>query len=211
MNTDKSPDWNSSVFIGAQSVAKHFCDFIRVDSCRFVDHPFSDIVTPMRKRHALATVLVVGGSMVLAYAQTTQPVQPAKDVLDTMLKPNGQTSARPLQPISNGPTIDKTTGAAAIAPGAQPINTLREGSYIVDRVGRLLKGSDNQGWEFAFEADGQALKDPPVVVLPNLKLMLMEDQIKETRRDLKFRITGMVTEYRGRNYVLLDKVVVVGD
>jgi hypothetical protein len=28
---------------------------------------------------------------------------------------------------------------------------------------------------------------------------------------LHFRITGMVTEYKGRNYVLLDKVVVVPD
>ena len=62
-----------------------------------------------------------------------------------------------------------------------------------------------------FEADGKALKDPPVVVLPNLKLQLMEDQIKQTNRDLKFRVTGMVTEYRGRNYVLLDKVVVVSE
>ncbi len=165
----------------------------------------------MRKRHALATLLVVGGSMVLAYAQTTQPVQPAQDVLNDMLKPNGQTSARPLQPMNTPPAVDKTTGQGAVAPGAQPLNTLREGSYIVDRVGRLLKVADTNDWEFAFESDGQALKDPPVVVLPNLKLMLMEDQIKETRRDLKFRITGMVTEYRGRNYVLLDKVVVVGD
>ncbi len=149
--------------------------------------------------------------MMLAYAQTTQPVQPAKDVLDNMLKPTGQNAARPLQPSTGGPQVDATTGAAAIAPGAPQLNVMREGSYIVDRVGRLTKGPDSTGSEFAFEADGQAMKDPPVVILPNLKLMLMEDQIKETRRDLKFRVTGMVTEYRGRNYVLLEKVVVVSE
>ncbi|MGC3945402.1 MAG: hypothetical protein QM762_12960 [Chryseolinea sp.] len=101
--------------------------------------------------------------------------------------------------------------AQATAPNAPKLNVLREGSYIVDRIGRLSKTSDPQQWEFAFESDGQALKDPPVVVLPNLKLMMMEDQLKETRRDLKFRVTGMVTEYRGRNYVLLEKVVVVAE
>jgi hypothetical protein len=149
--------------------------------------------------------------MVLAYAQTTQPVEPARDVLSDMLRPTGQTNARPLQPAGGAPAVDATSGTGAIAPGAPQLNVMREGSYIVDRVGRLTKSSEGQGWEFMFEADGQALKDPPVVVLPNLKLMLMEDQLKETRRDLKFRVTGMVTEYRGRNYVLLEKVVVVSE
>jgi hypothetical protein len=161
-----------------------------------------------------ATVLVVGGSMVLTVAQTTQPagsVPPAKDVLNEMLKPNGASSARPLQPIQNGPAVDARSGAGSVAPGAPAVSLLREGSYVVDRVGRLSRLPDTQQWEFAFESDGQALKDPPMVVLPNLKLMLMEDQLKETRRDLKFRITGQVTEYRGRNHVLLEKVVVMSE
>jgi hypothetical protein len=166
----------------------------------------------MQKRHALATALVVGGSMVLAYAQTTQPITPAKDVLNNMLQPTGTTgSARPLQPGSAGPAVDASTGAGAIAPNAPQLNVIREGSYIVDRLGRLSQAAEGQGMEFVFESDGQALRDPPVVVLPNLKLMLMEDQIKETRRSLKFRVSGMVTEYRGRNYVLLEKVVVVSE
>lgn len=165
----------------------------------------------MHKRHALATLLVLGGSIVLTYAQTTQSLPSARDRLDDMLKPTTQTSARPLQPANGGPETDRTTGTGAIVPGAPTLNVLREGSFIVDRVGRLTRASDGQGWEFTFEADGQALRDPPVLVLPNLKLMLMEDQLKETRRDLKFRVTGMVTEYRGRNYILLEKVVVLSD
>lgn len=150
--------------------------------------------------------------MVLAYAQTTQPIAPAKDVLNNMLAPSsGSGSARPLQPGTAGPATDASTGAGAVAPNAPQMNVIREGSYIVDRLGRLAQSTGGQGWEFVFEADGQALRDPPVVVLPNLKLMLMEDQIKETRRSLKFRVSGMVTEYRGRNYVLLEKVVVVSE
>jgi hypothetical protein len=52
------------------------------------------------------------------------------------------------------------------------------------------------------------MQDPPVIVLPNLKLMQMEQALKGTNRDLRFRITGMVTEYNGRNYILIEKAVV---
>jgi hypothetical protein len=55
------------------------------------------------------------------------------------------------------------------------------------------------------------MKDPPLVVLPNLKLMAMENAVTGSSRDLRFRISGTVTEYKGRNYILLDKVVVVPD
>lgn len=160
---------------------------------------------------ATATTIALAGSMMLAVAQTTQPIAPAKDVLSDMLRPTGADQARPLQPISGERVIDKTTGAAAVAPNAPQVIVMREGNFIVDRTGRLKKGTDGASWELTFESDGKAMIDPPVVVLPNLKLQIMEDQIKQTSRDLKFRVTGMVTEYRGRNYVLLDKVVVVSE
>jgi hypothetical protein len=170
----------------------------------------------MRKLQVLAAVTVIGGSMAFAQAQAAPPPAPttqpdAKTTLDNMLRPTTADSARPLQPMTTPIPVDKTTGAAAVAPGAQPLNVLREGSYIVDRTGRLTRGADGQSWEFTLEADNQAMKDPPLVVLPNLKLMLMEDQIKETRRDLKFRVTGMITEYRGRNYVMFVKFIVLSD
>ena len=64
--------------------------------------------------------------------------------------------------------------------------------------------------EFTFESDGKTLQDPPLIILPNLKLMAMERASEALRdRDVRFRVTGMLTEYKGRNYVLLDKVVVV--
>jgi hypothetical protein len=88
---------------------------------------------------------------------------------------------------------------------------LREGTFIVDRTGRLSSGADGQGWEFTFESDGRAMRDPPLIILPNLKLMAMEAAIRNNTRDLRFRVTGMVTEYGGRNYILLEKVVVVPD
>src|SRR5439155_10711531 len=125
----------------------------------------------------------------------------AGDVLDQMLRPSGA-NARPLQPLPDVTPADRTTGASAVAPGAQQLNVVREGTFIVDRTGRLTKTADGQQYEFTFDADGRTMKDPPVVILPNLKLMAMENAVSGSNRDLHFRITGMVTEYRGRNYVL---------
>ena len=62
-----------------------------------------------------------------------------------------------------------------------------------------------------YDADGKAMRDPPVIVLPNMKLMLMENALSTSGRDLRFRVTGMLTAYRGRNYIMLEKVVVIPD
>jgi hypothetical protein len=128
-------------------------------------------------------------------------------MLQQMLR-SPQQEARPLRPAQGG-GMDATSGANAVAPGAPSVSIQREGTSVVDRVGRLARSGDAQQWEFVFEADGQALSDPPVIILPNLKLMAMEDAVGGSRRDLRFRVTGDLTEYRGRNYLLLRKVLVM--
>ena len=130
--------------------------------------------------------------------------------LSTMLRAPAK-PAQPITPVTEPPAIDVTSGGFAIAPAAPSVAVMREGTTIVDRIGRLTRGTDGNTMEFTFESDGKTLKDPPVVIIPNLKLMSMEDAIKNSSRDLRFRITGTVTEYRGRNYVLVDKVVVDSD
>ena len=77
------------------------------------------------------------------------------------------------------------------------------------KPGTINRTADGQHWEFAFDADARAMKDPPVIVLPNLWLMAMEQASKGSSRTLRFRVTGMVTEYNGRNYILLEKVFVL--
>lgn len=158
------------------------------------------------------TAAIVLGTAAACFGQTTQPatqpaVVPAEQMLDQMLRtPAG--SARPLQPVPDAPAVDRTTGAGSVSPGADAMPVMREGTFLIDRLGRLTRSSDGSWYEFVFEADGKALRDPPVFILPNLKLMAIESAVKSSSRDLRFRITGMVTEYNGRNYVLLDKVVV---
>lgn len=142
---------------------------------------------------------------------TTQPsAMPPGQLLDQMLRPSGASSAQPLKPIANLPVVDQTSGRS-VAPNAPLVNLRREGEYIPDRTGRLTVAADGQSMEFTFDSDGKTLLDPPMLILPNLKLMQMENAVSSARRDLKFRVSGQVTEYKGRNYILLDKIVVVPD
>ena len=161
-----------------------------------------------------AAITVVLSFASLTGAQTTKPAPTTKpagttaeQMLNQMLAPNAD-GTRPIPPAPGGAN-DATTGAGAVAPGAPTVTVMREGSLIVDRTGRFVRNNDGQQWEFVFDADGRALQDPPVVILPNLTMMAMENYATGTSRELRFRITGEVTEYRGRNYVLLRKAVVM--
>ncbi len=120
-------------------------------------------------------------------------------------------SGQPLAPHSAGPTIDTTTGKAAVAPDAPPLPVVREGTHLVNRSGRLNHSSDGQQAIFTFDTDGKTMGDPPMIILPNLKLQAMEGAVLSKASDVHFRISGNVTEYKGRNYILLDKAVVMAD
>ncbi len=146
-----------------------------------------------------------GSSEAGSRGATPRAVRSARE-MDRLLSPNTP-GGEPLQPIPDS-RKDETSGTKAVAPGAPVLNVMREGTLIVDRTGRIHKSADGQWMEFSFDSDGAAMKDPPVVLLPNLKLMAIENELARGGRELRFRITGSVTEYRGRNYILLDKVVV---
>ena len=135
--------------------------------------------------------------------------QPSPDaVLGEMLKPRRSGTERELNP-TEPPATDKTSGPGSVAPRAPVLTVLREGTPIVNRVGRVNIGADGAPSEFVFESDGQALRDPPMLLIPNLRLVLMEDTARNNTREPRFRVSGVVTEYRGRNYLLLDKVTVM--
>jgi hypothetical protein len=107
--------------------------------------------------------------------------------------------------------IDKSTGQAAVAPGAPAMPVVREGTHLIEKSGRLSHSPDGQQAIFTFDADGTAMQDPPMLILPNLKLQAMESAVQVKASDVHFRISGTVTEYKGRNYILLDKAVVMAD
>ena len=150
----------------------------------------------------IASLLAATGSQA---EPTTAPSAPAPTlqtdkVLKEMLNP-GQRGERPLQPLPSAKPAQPSAGG----------QLLREGTFIIDRTGRLTRTTDGAGYEFTFDADGRSLGDPPLLILPNLKLVDMEEAVRAQSKDIRFRITGMVTEYRSRNCILVEKVVTIPD
>src|SRR3954462_14834972 len=74
---------------------------------------------------------------------------PPSQLLDSLLKP-ASAAGQPLQPIQEGPVPDATSGKGAVAPGAPQVNLMREGSFIIDRTGRLTRSADGQSAELTF-------------------------------------------------------------
>jgi hypothetical protein len=163
---------------------------------------------------AFAATTTIAMAQTKPASPTTRPVKgtnaPAPDqLMNSMLKPQGDPRA-PLQPLPDPPKVDPATGK--IIPPNPPTPVLkREGSFVIDRPGRIQKAADGNGFEFVFDSDGQNMDEPPVGLLPNQKLESMELAIQGLDHDPKFRVTGMVTEYKGRNYLLLEKATIVPD
>jgi hypothetical protein len=141
---------------------------------------------------------------------TTRPTnRTAEETLRQMLQPQGE-AARPLQPIPDAPpAVDATSGDGAVAPGGTPTKVTREGTLLLDRVGRLTRGDDGKTFEFTIDSDGRRMIDAPMILLPNRRLQQLEDRVQSSYRDLKIRASGEVMEYRGRNYLLLQRWSVV--
>jgi len=127
-------------------------------------------------------------------------------VFEQMLKPSTRPSKQ-LAPLPEQAVQDSKSAGGAVKPNAPPVVEVREGTMIVDRLGRISHTEAGQA-EFSFESDGKALRYPPMLLLPNLTLNQIEDQITASNRDLRLRVTGVDTEYKGRNYLLLEKVIV---
>jgi hypothetical protein len=132
-------------------------------------------------------------------------------MLRQMLQPQGQ-AAQPLKPIPDlPPETDATSGTNAVMPNATTQPVMREGTLLLDRVGRLTPSADGKSSELTLEADGMLLSDPPLILLPNRRLMQLEDQVQATSSDPRVRVSGEITEYRGRNYLLLQRWTVIPD
>src|SRR5688572_23900494 len=129
----------------------------------------------MRRRHAVAAIALLATGWVAAQeapsrtsstSPATRPAtspasgpadarsQSADQMLGQMLNRPASRQARALPPPIDLPTDDRTSGSGAVRPAAPPVPTLREGTLIIDRVGRISKSLDGTQSEFIFESDG---------------------------------------------------------
>lgn len=81
---------------------------------------------------------------------------------------------------------------------------LPEGYLVARRPARLERQED--GWVVHL-APVEKLPDvPPLSVLPNRRLEVLESVLGEMKELPRFQVTGRVTEFRGRNYFLIENL-----
>lgn len=101
---------------------------------------------------------------------------------------------------------DPQAGAAATAiepgGGTDASGVIPEGTILVERPGRLV--SEGGRATFVFLAAATGAHAQTMELLPNQLLEAME---RESGANTEFTISGQVTRYRGRNYLLLLKVL----
>lgn len=128
------------------------------------------------------------------------PPRPRQD--EAAVRIMGEAVAVPPTPIPQTvPKIDE--------PMVRPMTDARkttlvkypDGWSLVNRQGRLIR-SKGQSF-FLFDSD-----DTPIQLIANRQRETMEDLSQMGRRTIRFRISGLVTEYRGKNHLLLQMVLV---
>ena len=135
-------------------------------------------------------------------AADTQPAaEPSSsDLMKAML---AEKNATPVIPPRRKTKIDAAK-VKSVAPGAKgDVIQPATARLIVDRLMTIMK-TDNARWRQAtFEADN-TLREPPVILLPCRLLAYAEVQPPSAT----LRITGEITNYKGKRYMLLRKVLI---
>ncbi len=113
------------------------------------------------------------------------------------------------RPISVPKTASEPSAdGASVAPTAARAIPTGRGGMVVDRLVRVVP-EETGGWHLArFEADN-TLQEPPMRVLPSGFLArALKINAADARRDAPLlRVSGRVTRYKGRRYLLLRKVL----
>lgn len=142
-------------------------------------------------------------------ADATRDREPtAEEILRQLLsRPTRRSVALPqlTQIIQGDDGRAVTTESRPEEPGAAA-GLLPERAMLVDRVGRVVPG--DKWWTLVFENRGRQAADQPIRLLPS---RLLESAISLSRGGTQapvFIVSGEVTTYESRNYLLLRKVLV---
>ncbi|MEO0514455.1 MAG: hypothetical protein AAF086_04075 [Planctomycetota bacterium] len=138
------------------------------------------------------------------------------DLMEAMLDDRAEAPRRPdTAPVASPLNEELDEALQGIKPKTEAEEKLlREGEYLVNRPGRLVRGlgglvgGEASNVLFAFEADGQdpAAAEAPMLIMPCKLLELMEDNVVERGDQVVFIVSGRVYTYRGANYLLPSTV-----
>jgi len=115
----------------------------------------------------------------------------------------GQAIVLPSEPGEYGEDPERIsgTGLAKLTPEVRP---LPDGYMIGGRPGRIER--QENGYMIRLDHVARLPDAPPLRVLPNARLALLESVLAETGENHRFLFTGRITEFQGANYVLVDYV-----
>ena len=85
-------------------------------------------------------------------------------------------------------------------------NSVAETSEAVHPIGSPINHSTHRGFSSPPTTSGSM--DPPIQPLQNRWLEKMEADSGAGTESMVFRVSGEVTEYRGKNYLLIRKVLI---
>jgi len=166
------------------------------------------------------TLMLAGGAL---WAEGTQEpsTQPADGSQTPSSLPSATEMIRALQrdrtidvPIppslpADRPGLESAGPLPEIVSGPEEGPLLPEGTFVVDRPGRLVREGD--WWTLVFESADGRVPGQQLLLLPSRQLEIMEQTSRGGARSVVFIVSGEVTEFHGRNYLLLRKVLIRRD
>ena len=99
-------------------------------------------------------------------------------------------------------TVDIDPSVLGIAPGDEPPPLRREGEFIVNRRGRMIRSPESGHLLFVLESDSEHNPELPLVLQACQLLETMEDTVDRRGDTTVFILSGQVHTYRGANYLL---------
>lgn len=100
---------------------------------------------------------------------------------------------------TSGAPDDAGTGNST--PAASDFTSGVSGGLIVDRRGRVVRGSTG-AYTFVFDADAEGGQDAPVILLPCKLLEMLAERTRESSMDEAILLSGRAMQYRGRAMLL---------
>ena len=160
--------------------------------------------------------LALANGVVLAQAPTTRPANPqpganrvpeyagTAHIPEKVLNDHiGDGILLPTEPGEYGEEPSRLSGStlAKVSAEAKP---LPDGYVVGRRPGRVVQREG--GYELLLDHVPRLPDAPPLKILPNARLTLLEAILADGGQERHFVVTGRITEFQGSNYVLLDNL-----
>ncbi len=164
----------------------------------------------MRNRLAgyLGLALTLGLMLVGTMTVLAQNQGDPESVMDSMSEsidnsPLVEPTVRPGAAVNDDVSFQPDPRVLGVAPGGPTPTLRREGEFIINRRGRLIRATGaGLTYMFAFDADEKSSPEAPMFIMPCQHLQSMESMVRERGDKVVFQLSGQIFTYRGANYVL---------